>query len=257
MAVRDQVFAAGDDLVSQAADRASVAAAALALGLRFRDPSLLALAFTHPSALGARVPASASYQRLEFLGDRVLGLVVADHLYAAFPDEDEGALARRLAALASTASLVRVARALDLGRYLHVGPSEEMSGGREREANLADALEALIGALYRDGGYGAARDFVLANWRTLIAEQLAPPQDAKTALQEWAQGRGLPLPVYRLVGESGPAHGPEFAIEVHLAGHPSAIGHGRSKRAAEQLAAATLLAHLTGADHFGAETSGL
>jgi len=239
--------------VSQAADRDSAATAARALGLQFRDPSLLSLAFTHPSALGARVPAAASYQRLEFLGDRVLGLIVADHIYFGFPNEDEGALARRFAALVSAASLIRVARALDLGRYLRVGPSEETSGGRGRDANVADALEALIGALYLDGGIEAARDFVLSHWQALIDDQIKPPQDAKTALQEWAQARGLPLPAYRLIVESGPAHEPEFVIEVQLPGYAPATGRGGSKRVAEHLAAAVLLARLTGNDRLRAD----
>lgn len=218
------------------------------LGHEFRDPALLRQALTHSSAFGA-VPArrrGTSYERLEFLGDRVLGLVVADMLYRAFPEESEGALARRLAELARMETIARVARAIGLGEHLVVSRSEEESGGRENPSLLADAGEAVMGALYLDGGLEAARAFIERHWQALLYEDVRPPKDAKTALQEWAQGRGLPLPVYRVRGAEGPPHEPVFDVEVSVEGQPPVSGNGRSRRAAEQAAAAALLAAVKG-----------
>jgi ribonuclease-3 len=209
-----------------------------ALGHAFADPSLLEEALTHRSVVSGRI---IGYERLEFLGDRVLGLVVADMLMDAFPDENEGALARRLAALVREQTLAAVARDIGLGAEIHMGPGESDGGGRENYAILADACEALIAAIYRDGGLKAARRFIETHWSARLAAEPAPPHDAKSMLQEWAQGRGLPLPVYRVVDREGPDHAPRFTISVEVAGKPPATACGHSKRTAEQVAAQALL----------------
>ena len=212
-------------------------ALAAVLDHQFSRPELLEQALTHPSAAP-----STTYERLEFLGDRVLGLVVADMVFRAFPQESEGPLARRFAALVRRETLVRVAESIDLGAHLKVSKAEQ--GGRASGNLLADATEAVIAALFLDGGYEAARRFVERHWRPLLAEQAEPPQDAKTALQEWAQGHGMVLPAYRLLGSEGPPHDPVFEIEVSLPGHAPAQGRGRSRRAAESAAAAALYQRL-------------
>ncbi len=217
----------------------TLAEAAAALGVSFRSPARLVEALTHGSASDA-----IDNQRLEFLGDRVLGLVVADRLLAAYTDEAEGALARRFAALVSAETLAEVAREIGLGRHLILGASEETNGGRANPANLADACEALIGALYLDGGLGAAAAFVDRYWTARIAAPEAPPVDAKTALQEWAQARGLGVPAYRTVSVGGPDHRPTFRVAVKVAGHGSAEARGPGKRRAERAAAALLLDRL-------------
>jgi len=207
-----------------------------ALGHEFARPELLEQALTHPSAT-----AKSTYERLEFLGDRVLGLVVADMVYRTYPNEPEGALARRHTALVRKEALARVAEAIDLGAYLRISRGEAEQGGRSSHSLLADACEAVIAALFLDGGFEAARRFVERWWQPLLSEQAEPPQDAKTALQEWAQGLGLPLPAYRLIASEGPPHDPIFEIEVSLPGRPSARGSGRSRRVAEAAAAGAML----------------
>lgn len=207
-----------------------------ALGVSFRAPARLAEALTHPSA-GAAV----DNQRLEFLGDRVLGLVVADLLMAAHATEDEGALARRLAVLVSRETLAGVAREIDLGAHLVMNPSEARSGGRDNPANLADACEALIGALWLDGGLEAAAAFVARHWAGRIAAQNSPPVDPKSALQEWTQARGLGVPAYRTVSVGGPDHRPVFRMSVEVPGHGAAESEGAGKRRAETAAAARML----------------
>ncbi len=214
-----------------------------ALGHRFADPALLRQALTHSSGSTDRM---RSNERLEFLGDRVLGLVVADMLYERFPDEEEGALARRHAALVQRESLARVSRGIGLPDHLILSMGEAETGGRENDSLLADACEAVIAALYLDGGLDAARDFVHAHWSALMEENPTPPKDAKTALQEWAQGRGKPLPSYREVSREGPDHAPTFTIEVSVEGLDPAIGTGSSKRLAAQAAAEAMLARATG-----------
>jgi ribonuclease-3 len=223
-----------------------------ALDFTFNDPELLRVALLHPSAVstgrGRRskklepwIGRGADNQRLEFLGDRVLGIVVAEMLFRAFPDEDEGALARRLAALVRQDSLDAVAREISLGRYLTISRGEEEGGGRDNPAILADACEALIGAIYLDSGLETARTFVERHWRPKMNAEEKPPQDAKTALQEWAQAAGLALPLYTVVKSEGPPHDPVFEVEVTVAGHLPASARGRSKRTAEQAAARQLL----------------
>lgn len=206
------------------------------LGHRFRDPSLLLDALTHASTAGQR-----SYQRLEFLGDRVLGLVVAEMLYRRFPKEPEGALAKRHAMLVRKESLAQAAASLSLSSHLRLSQSEEDGGGRSNPAILADACEALLGALYLDSGLSKARKLIQDLWQPLLEADLRPPQDNKTALQEWAQGRGKPLPRYSEVAREGTAHEPVFTVKVEVVGEAPADGQGRSKRAAEQAAAGALL----------------
>ena len=216
------------------------------LGHRFARPELLVQALTHASAVhanGAR-GGTETYERLEFLGDRVLALIVADLLLAEFPHEAEGPLAQRLADLVRRETLTAIAEQLDLGASLRVAKAGHDDAERHNAAILADVCEAVIGALYLDGGLPAARGFVEPIWRPLLLQASQPPQDAKTALQEWAQGRGLPLPEYRETGRSGPDHEPVFTIEVTLPGRGGETGQGRSKRLAEQAAAQRLLARL-------------
>lgn len=214
-----------------------------ALGYRFGDRALLREALTHGSATA---PGSKrmSYQRLEFLGDRVLGVVVADMLFTAFPDDDEGAMARRFNAMVRRETCAKIARKLGLGRFLILGQSEVSSGGRRKGAILADTCESVIGAVYRDGGMEAARAVIEANWSEMMALAGRPARDAKTTLQEWAQGRGLGLPAYELSERSGPDHAPDFTVTVTVSGLAPATGRGATKRDAEQRAATAQLVAL-------------
>ncbi|OAN50815.1 ribonuclease III [Paramagnetospirillum marisnigri] len=218
---------------------------ATVLGHRFARPELLTQALTHPSISQGRRKQSAPYERLEFLGDRVLGLVVADMLFNAFPDEAEGALARRFTGLVRREAVARVALAIGLDDRLSMAKGDEEAGGRANQGILADACEAVIGAIYADGGFEPAARFVRRHWAALMDEAAAPPKDAKTALQEWAQGRGKPLPIYTVAGAEGPPHEPIFLVEVTVEGAGSAQGRGSSKRLAEQSAAAALLEKVT------------
>jgi ribonuclease-3 len=213
------------------------------LGYRFTDESLLRLAVTHSSASGR---GGAANERLEFLGDRVLGLIIAELLYRRFSSEEEGDLARRFAVLVSRETLAQVAGRIGLASYLTLARGEEDSGGRTNPAILADACEAVIAALYLDGGLDAARRFIEDAWRASIEQDRRPPQDPKTALQEWAQAAGHKLPSYVVVASEGPAHEPLFTVEVRVAGLPPIAASGRSKRAAEQAAAAEALQRAQG-----------
>jgi len=216
------------------------------LGYRFHAPELLREALTHASLAGGRGRRLRSNERLEFLGDRVLGLVIARLLFAHYPRDPEGALGRRLGHLASRDVLAEVAREIALGRWIRLSRGEEETGGRDHPGILADCLEAVIGAIFLDGGLEAAERFVRRYWEERVRALTWPPRDAKTELQEWAQGRGLPLPEYRLKGMEGPAHAPRFRIEVQLAGLEPAVGEGPNKRAAEQAAARRMLERLRG-----------
>jgi len=210
------------------------------IGYRFHDSGMLRLALTHAAVAGG----IDSNERLEFLGDRVLGLIVADMLYRRFPNETEAALARRFVAAVRRETLTEVAESLDLERNLKLAREAPEALRRGRAGMLADSCEALIAAIFLDGGLKAAECFVAPHWQGRLDDALPPPKDAKSALQEWAQGRGLPLPGYREVDRSGPAHAPLFEIEAAIKGHAPARGEGPSKRAAEQDAAAKLLARL-------------
>jgi ribonuclease III len=212
------------------------------LGHHFAHEELLTEALTHPSASGRRGTKRRHYERLEFLGDRVLGLVIADLLWRRFPDEKEGELTRRHAHLVRRDAVAEVARAVGLGRHLIVSPSEDSSGVRDNPRILADVCEAVIAALYLDGGFEVAARFIERWWEPRLRASGAPPRDPKTALQEWAQARGLPLPEYRTVPGEGPAHRRVFSVTVRVEGQPPATATGLSKRAAETAAAAAALA---------------
>ena len=208
---------------------------------KFERLTLVKQALTHPSACGRNLIISDSYERLEFLGDRVLGLVVADMLLRNFPSESEGSLAKRFTALVRREALALVAKTLGFDKNLILAKGEEESGERDNPALQADVCEALIGALYIDGGYKTAQRFIEKNWHSLLNQDLAPPQDSKTTLQEWAQGRGFPIPSYREVGRSGPPHAPIFDIEVRVKELDPVVKQGNSKRKGEQEAAKELL----------------
>jgi ribonuclease III len=209
------------------------------LGYHFSDRALLERALTHASATP-----SYSNERLEFLGDRVLGLVVAETLHSRYPQESEGALTVRFHALVRAEACARVGEAIGLPSHIrHAGGFDSV---RARAAILSDVCEAVIAALYLDGGMAAARPFIERYWTEMFDDpgQGAEMRDAKTRLQEWAQGRGLAAPVYREVTRSGPPHAPHFTFEASLEGMAPETGEGGSKREAEQEAAAKLLARV-------------
>lgn len=212
---------------------------------RFQDPALIARALTHRSAVDSD---AAAYERLEFQGDRVLALLIADMLMSAYPSEAEGALSKRLHALVSGEMLAEIAREIGLGAHLRLGKGGGEGAAADQRDNpsiLADAMEAAIAALYRDGGLETARRFVERHWRERLARAAKPPKDPKSGLQEWAMARGLGLPDYRVVSSEGPPHAPVFTIEVAIEGRAPARAQGSSKRMAERLAAERLLEELT------------
>lgn len=227
-------------------DGAALSALQTRIGHVFADRDVLTGSLTHGSTAGSSGhPARAQpFERLEFLGDRVVGLVVADMLYRAFPDEPEGALSRRLAQLVRRESLADAARHLGLGPLILMSRSEADGGGRDNPSLLADAFEALVGAVYADGGLAPAAALVTAVLAPRLDADPEPPKDAKTHLQEWAQGRRLPLPVYTVTDRVGPDHAPVFTVTVTVADGRSGVGSGPSKRQAEQVAAAALLDQL-------------
>ena len=222
------------------------------IGYAFARSELLEEALTHPSALapehgrGRRRLNSPhrGYERLEFLGDRVLGLVVAELLWRRFENEPEGHLTRRLTHLVRREALARVANAIGLRNHLVLSRAEAAAGAAANPGILADVCEALIAAVYLDGGFEAASTFVRRFWEPLIDEMEGPPRDPKTALQEWAQARGLALPAYELVETSGPDHAPLFTVAASVAGRDRATATASSKRIAEARAAAILLERL-------------
>ena len=213
------------------------------LGYRFRDPDLAALALTHLSAQAA----GRSYQRLEFLGDRVLGLVIADQLYSSFPQASEGELSMRLAKLVRRETCAEIAAEWDVGPHVVLGLGEARGGGRKKAAILSDVCESLIGAVYVDGGFEPARALILRSWGDRLTADAEPARDAKTAVQEWAQARALAAPRYEEVTRSGPAHAPLFVMRVVLPGYEPETGEASSKRAAEQAAAQAFLDRWSGA----------
>ena len=212
------------------------------LGYAFADKSLAARALTHLSAPSAGAQGRVqSYQRLEFLGDRVLGVAVATMLYQAFAHASEGELSMRLAKLVRRETCAEVAQEWDVGPHVALGLGEARGGGRKKAAILADVCESLIGAVYLDGGYEAARALVERSWGERMTAEREPARDAKTAVQEWAQARALAAPHYEEVARSGPAHAPHFVMRVVLPGYESEVGEASSKRAAEQAAAQAFL----------------
>jgi ribonuclease III len=220
--------------------RAELSALETRLGYRFRDPGLAQLALTHLSAQGSGGQGRAqSYQRLEFLGDRVLGVVIASRLYQAFPQASEGELSMRFAKLVRRETCAEIAAQWDVGPHVALGLGEARGGGRKKAAILSDVCESLIGAVFVDGGFKAAEALVLSAWGERITADAG--QDAKTAVQEWAQSRALAAPRYEEVERSGPAHAPHFVMRLMLEGFAPELGAASSKRAAEQAAAQAFL----------------
>ncbi len=232
--------------MSEQERRARIAAA---FGRFFSDWSLAERALTHAS-FGDGQRTTSHNERLEFLGDRVLGLLAAEHLFAAFRDAKEGGLATRLNALVNRAACARAARRAALGELLRLSKAEDAAGGREKEGILADACEAVVAALYLDGGMEAARAFFLAHWAEELAGVNTAPRDAKTALQEWAHQTGRPEPRYVVVGREGPDHAPRFTIAAQV-GEVSAEGVAGAKQEAERAAAQALLDAMRGARAHG------
>ena len=232
------------DKQAQAAEQSRWRTLERALGVRFKERALLRQAVVHRSFLNEH-PESGweSYERLEYLGDAFLGWVVADELYRRYRAYSEGALTRARAGLVQGRTLAEVAKSLGLGGYLYLGQGEEATGGRSRRSNLAGALEALLGAVLLDQGAAAARRLVL-RWLEGWMDQLAGedvPRDPKSALQELAQERGLPLPRYDVIREAGPSHAPSFTVQVWLRDRNAGQGTGRRKVEAESNAAAQAL----------------
>lgn len=226
-----------------------------ALGYDFNDRGLLREALTHASTTGTRpgrgrgrraadTRSGTNNERLEFLGDRVLALAVASMLIGQYPDEPEGALSKRLAVLVSGQTLAGIAAELDLARWLKVASGERHGPEAPSRNMLADACEAVIGAIYLDGGLAAAETVIHRFWAGRVDAMAAPPRDPKMALQEWVQARGLPLPRYTVLGTDGPAHAPLFRVCVEITGQAAVEAEGGSKRAAEQAAARSLLSRL-------------
>jgi ribonuclease-3 len=212
------------------------------LGHDFHDQAVFERALTHASVGDGGKAKGRDNERLEFLGDRVLGLLTAERLIELDPNASEGDLAPRLNALVNRQTCARVGRRMEIGPALRLSGSESKAGGRDKDSILAGAVEAIIAALYLDGGLDAARTVFLRYWADEFDNLGAPrPKDAKTWLQEWAQGRGRPLPAYAVVSREGPDHAPRFRVEVKVEGFEPATGEGASRQAAEKAAAQALL----------------
>jgi ribonuclease III len=209
------------------------------LGYKFKNTDLLREALTHPSLEG-----NSNYQRLEFVGDRVLGLAIAAWMYEIHPNVDEGGLASRHTNLVRREACVKVATDLNLGKFLHMAKSSEDTGGRNRDTILSDACESIIGAIYLDANYTVADDFIRKNWKDLAYNVKVAQRDAKTKLQENVQSKGKTIPIYTVIDRTGPDHEPIFTISVRVADEGEEIAKGRSKREAEQQAATQMLARL-------------
>lgn len=233
----------GPNRKSKARVSAAEAAAAVEfrIGHKFKNRALLDAALTHVTALRSGKSRAESYQRLEFLGDHVLGLAVADMLYRAFPKASEGELSKRLSDLVRKETCYDVAVELGLGDAVRLGSVSGNARERLRDGLLGDICEAVIGAIYVDGGHATANEFILRNWTERMRRPARPLRDPKTILQEWAQGRGLPTPAYREIERTGPHHDPRFRIAVDVTGLEPSEGLGTNKRAAEQAAASAML----------------
>ncbi len=205
------------------------------LGYHFMNPEHLDRALTHSSK------GTENYERLEFLGDRVLGLVIAEILYRCFPFEKEGALARRHSALACTETLAKIARDLDIPSVVIASSAELASGGHKQDNLLADCMEAIIGSIFIDKGYISCQEVITSLWGDRIYTLSQPPVDSKTALQEWAQARALPIPVYDVIERSGPDHAPQFRVRVTLKDIEPMEAMGTTRRAAEKIVAQMML----------------
>lgn len=205
----------------------------------FKDRSLLKQALTHPSALAPGE--GIDFERLEFLGDRVLGLVIASWLFKKFPTEKEGDMAKRYTGLVRKETLVEVAKLIDLNNVLVMKRENSFTQEKRLETLLADGCEALIGALYLEGGLERAESFIHEHWYTYLENTSEPPRDSKSVLQEWAQGQGKTHPLYVILNFSGPAHAPHFIVEVRVEGLDAVQGEGSSKKHAEKNAAQNML----------------
>lgn len=210
------------------------------LGYTFKDQALLKRALTHTSVSKNK----DSYERLEFLGDRILSFVIADILFHSFPDDKEGALAKRHSLLVKQGALELIAVKLGLVEFIRFGKVD--ANVKPSPSVQADVVEALIAALYLDGGFNAADHFIRSHWQEFISVSDKPPEDAKSALQEWAQGKGIELPKYEVIGQSGPDHSPVFVIQVSLPGYPAQQAESSSKQSAQKIAARLLLDHIRG-----------
>ncbi|SNY93067.1 RNAse III [Cohaesibacter sp. ES.047] len=212
------------------------------LGYKFKDVGQLERALCHTSTVASpKMQVEQTYQRHEFLGDRVLAVVVADMLLKAFPKADEGELARRFNGLVRNETCADVAREIGVGPFIRLGEGEAQAGGRKKEAILGDVCEAIIGAVYIDGGLDEASKIVTRYWEKRMLDWSGPLRDPKTTLQEWVQGNKLPPPVYSLMERTGPDHAPEFTLKVKVPSLEPAVGKGSSKRIAEQEAARSML----------------
>lgn len=202
------------------------------IGYTFKEEKLLKLALTHSSA-----KKKSNYERLEFLGDRVLGLIMAELIYHRFPEESEGDLGRRLAPLVQGATIAQVSAHINLSEFIILSEAERVAGGKTNDNIVSDVYEALLGALYLEGGLEPCRKLITQNWESVLDVMVRPPMHPKTEVQEWAQGRGLPLPLYEIVKQSGPDHAPVFEIELSVEGFGPVKAEGRSRQDAEKLAA--------------------
>jgi ribonuclease-3 len=223
------------------APRRNIKGLETALGYRFKSRALLDRALTHASRRSEEAGGEDN-ERLEFLGDRVLGLAVAELLLERDPKANEGALARRFNLLVRKEACARIGRTLDVGPLLLLSAAEDDSGGRNKDTILADATEAMLAAIFLEAGYAIVRDVVRHLWSPLIEGLPDTVADAKSMLQEWAQGQGLPLPRYVAIERTGPDHAPHFTTEVSIEGRRPARGTGASKRSSEQAAASAMLA---------------
>lgn len=203
-----------------------------AVGHSFADQNLLAEALTHSSTGKTK-----NYERLEFLGDRVLGLVIAQNLYHRFPKEAEGDMARRLAALVQGSLLAEIAEEINIGDYIRFSEAEKAAGGKDNDNILSDVFEALLGALYIDGGFEKCRALTEKHWAGRFDKMTQPPTHPKTNVQEWAQKKGLPLPAYEIQEQFGPDHAPVFVVKLTVKGYKPVLAEGRSRQAAERDAA--------------------
>jgi ribonuclease-3 len=211
------------------------------LGHVFNDRDLLERALTH-SSVGEGARRVIDYERLEFLGDRVLGLLAAERLIDAYPKAKEGELSPKLQALVNREACARAARRMGVGPALRLSPGETKTGGRDKDTILGDACEALMAAVYIDGGMEASRAMFGTFWADEFAHLDAPKvKDVKSRLQEWAQGKGRPLPTYEVVGREGPDHAPTFTVEVKVEGVKPERAAGRSRQEAEKAAATAML----------------
>lgn len=205
------------------------------IGHVFQNKALLEEALTHSSVAGK----TRSYERMEFLGDRVLSLVIAEMLFERFPNEEEGALAKRHSMLVKQGSLEKIAEKIGIDKAIRYATRDTQHG--PSKSMISDVLESVIAALYMDAGFEKAREFILSHWSGLMLELSAPPEDPKSSLQEWAQARGIALPNYTIADRSGPDHNPVFVVEVSLQGFEIQKGEGASKQSAEKNAAIQLL----------------